>query len=122
MKLEENAMRKIIINYTSQSKYTAKDYEGRAVKAFEFTFDDRLLAVLEKAKTEDLVSFKVKGQLFTDTGVKLAECSLEVIGEQTFISYDGYLGNPARFELFNDNDHRFESIACDFQEELDISK
>lgn len=118
----ENTMRKIIVNHTSLSKYTAKDCDGNKVKAFEFTFDHKLLAVLEKAKTEDLVSFKVNGQLFTDTGVKLSECSYEVIVDQTFISYDGYLGDLACFELCNDNDHRFESIACNLQNELDISK
>ena len=115
-------MRKIIVNHASQSKYDVKDLDGKPVKAFEFIFDDHLLTVLETLSTGDLKSYKVKGRLFTDTGIELANCDLEVSDGDKYISYDGFLRNAAGFELCGNNDFHFERIATDQQNELELSK
>lgn len=115
-------MRKIAVSCKRTSKHVVKDCDGKSVEAFLCVFDEELLSFLEKAKKENLLSYKIKGKLLTDTGVELAECALEVTEEDSFIMYDGYLGHPAKRNLNEYNHDNFQDIAIDFQEELDLSK
>lgn len=114
-------MKKIIANHSPKCKYSVLDFDGNKVNAFEFIFDDKLLNALENLQDDNLESYKIKGQLFTDTGHYLSDCSLEVEGESRCISYDGSLRNEAELDV-DCIDSSFDSIACELQEVLELSK
>lgn len=114
-------MKKIIANHSPKCKYSVLDSDGNKVNAFEFIFDDKLLNALESLQDDNLESYKVKGQLLTDTGQYLSDCSLLIEGESKSIFYEGFLRNEPEIDV-DCIDSSFDSIACELQEQIELFK
>lgn len=115
-------MRKIIVGYTSKSKYTARDADNKPIQAFEFIFDDAVLTALEQIQSEDLAMYGVMGKAVSDTGMSLGDCKLLVSGDEKQVFYEGYQGHQQAFTVGKCNDGQFETVASEFQEKIELSK